>query len=251
MNKLQIIVTSYQRPKYLKATIESLRRDPGMPVEVFVVDGGSDTETLQWISEHADAFSFYADNPGADFLKNAGIREFVTEPLFMVTSDDLEYPSGYAKSAVDQYRLLNNGSNGQPRYTFVACSMNHIASQVERGKISGRAPNQPRTWVRRHGVEILECKSSQVSGALLDFPTWERVGGFPEYGKSGQGDHALSKRLRYRGIRMCYLRAPELQHLGASKARDYPEYAAMFAADAEKWTERAKADVRHHNPALR
>ncbi len=219
-------MTSYCRLKYLKQTVESLRQDD---VELIIVDGGSDRETREYIMEVADAHLFFRDNPGADFLKNAGAFGLTSGKEFMITSDDLLFPRGYAAWSLEQYRRLNR--NGL-EWTFVACNMDYIDN------------NPPRPFLSVNGVDILQVATCQVSGAIIDRETFVKMGGFPQYGRSGQGDWAFSKRLRALGLKMGYLRRPCLKHLGAHKRRDYPEYSKMFDEDEREWQEAAKRDAK-------
>lgn len=221
-----VIVTSYQRPKYLWQTVASLRQDD---VKLCIVDGGSDPETRARIRGMADCHALLEGNPGADVLKNTGIEQFAgKETEVMVTSDDLLFPQGYSALALKQYQRLNRFGL---KWTFCACSMDYIEKWP------------PRPWLIHDGVEMLEVSTCQVSGALIDVATWRKIGGFPVYGRSGQGDWAISKRLRELKLRMCYFRNPCLKHLGATKWTDYPEYAREFERDEREFQGAAKKDA--------
>jgi hypothetical protein len=223
---MNIIVTSYQRPKYLKQTLESLRGD--RLHRLYVVDGGSDSETKGCIAHMADGYVFMEGNPGADVLKNVGLSKWGQgQSEVMVTSDDLVFPDGAVTWALTQYKKLRALDQ---RFVFIACNMDYI----------DKAP--PRPFRSYKGVDILEVATCQVSGAIIDLNAWRKVGGFPVYGRSGQGDWAISKRLRDMRYRMCYLRRPCLKHLGSAKWRDYPDYSADFAADERLFQAAAKAD---------
>lgn len=226
MYKLQVIVTSYQRLNYLKQCIESLRKDF---VEIFVADGGSDSETRKYIVSMADGWIFFDGNPGADFLKTEGIKTFVSNPEFMITSDDLVYPSGYSNLLLEQYRLLNKDGLG---WSFCACNKWEIENN----------PHYLRQFIKVNGVEILPVATCQVAGAIIDYDLCESVGFFPNYGRSGQGDWAFSKRLRDVGIKMGYFKRPICKHIGHTKAIDYPEYSAVFARDENKYFHHARED---------
>ncbi len=225
MQPPQIIVTSYCRLKYLKRTVESLRLDD---VAVYIVDGGSDEETRDFIRKNADAWLFLNDNPGADTLKTEGIKKFVTNREFIITSDDLVYPPGYSTLLMEQYRRLNKDSL---RWNFCACNLAYIEKMT-------------RTWQVVNGVELREEKILQVAGAVVDRDLCRVVGYFPtQYGRSGQGDRAFSKRLHNLGVRMCYFRRPMIHHIGDSKAVDFPEYTKAFNEDEARWIKLANEDA--------
>lgn len=219
---MQVIVTSYCRLKYLKQTVESLRQDP---IQLYIVDGGSDPETREYIREVSDGHLFFDGNPGADHLKTAGIKQFVTDPEFIISSDDLKYPAGYSELILRQYRAINTGHD---KWTFVACNMPHI-------QVPG--------WSKVNGVALYEVGTSQVAGAILSLEACKKVGYFPVYGRSGQGDWAISRRLRIAGYRLAYWQQPVIEHIGWTKFTDYPEYSAQFKEDEERWIKAAQQDI--------
>lgn len=220
MSKPIVIVTSYARPQYLEPCLESLRQDD---VHLIVVDGGDSAQSLQIAHRHADRVVSLAGNPGADVLKNEGIA-LVDQPHFIITSDDLTFPPGYSIALVEQFYRVGS------RYVFCACATEEI---VRDHSAKFHAVN---------GVDWLNVGSSMVSGAIMDTAAVRRVGGFPVYGKSGQGDHAISKRLRACGYHVGYFRTPTCRHIGAAKFTDYPEYSQAFATDENQWYARAMAD---------
>lgn len=222
---MQVIVTSYGRLAYMKRTVESLRQDP---VQIYIVDGGSDTETVEWIKANADGWLLFDNNPGADFLKTEGIKEFATDPEFLLTSEDLLFPKGYSARIMSNYRKVN-ARYPKIDYTFCACQMPHQ-------KIGAGA------WKNIHGVECAPCVTSQVSGAIIDRKIIEKIGYFPNYGKTGTGDRAVNVRLQKLGIRRCYWKDPSLLHIGAAKATDYPDLDRLYKEVKPKYIPHAVAD---------
>lgn len=85
-----------------------------------------------------------------------------------------------------------------------------------------------------NGVKCLPAAVSQVAGAIIDTEIAHRVGYFPNYGKTGQGDFAFNRRLEAIGIQRCYWRNPTIIHIGADKPVDYPELHAMYVADKKE-----------------
>lgn len=221
MSKLQVLVISCQRPDYLWKTLASLRQDD---VELFVLDGGSGQDVQNRIKSIADSHVFFGENLGADRHKNIGIRAFITQPEFLISADDIIYPAGYSTLLLNQYRALNH--NGM-QWPFMACNFSYIE---KRG---------PHPWQMVNGIEVLETGGVQSSCAVVSHAIWEAVGGFPEYGKSGQGDHAIGLRIRKLGYKVGYLRNPVIEHLGDNKERDYPEYARAFQEDEDYWYPKA------------
>lgn len=223
MPKLQCIVTSYQRPKYLLPCLESMRA--GGDVELYVVDGGSDQETLAEIERLADGWLFLDGNPGGDVLRNLGVKRFVTEPRCVVTDDDFLFPSNWAARIVEQYDTLNRN---RLEWAMVACSTVEIAASHQFADVSG--------------VKILEVLRPQTSGTILDVGVLRRAGMFPEYGKGGAGGYVIGERIRKLGFRGGYLEEPALIHTGGNKESDYPEYSRAFSDEEKIWYPRCLRD---------
>jgi len=228
---MEVVVTSFRRLEYLKQCLESLIQ-PG--VEIYVADGGSDEETLEYIKATAKGWILFKDNPGADFLKTAGIKEFVTQPQFVVSSDDLVFPIGFAETLQTNFNLINKG---KLKYPFCAC---HLPS------LEIRVPTWPVEWgwKKVNGVEVLVVSTTQVAGSIMDLEATKQVGYFPNYGKSGQGDRAISKRFRDAGYFNCYFKTPSIIHIGRNKAIDFEEYTEAFNMDDKKYQASAMVDDR-------
>lgn len=220
---MQVIVTSYRRLKYLVRTVESLRQDP---VEIYVVDGGSDEETVAWIRANADGWLLFRGNPGADYLKTEGIKRFATQREFILTSDDLLFPGGYSARIMDNYLRLN-ARYPRIEWTFCACSM----------------PHQPITaWQTINGIECFPTAISQVAGAIIDARIARKVGYFPNYGRTGQGDFAFNARLERIGIRRCCWKDPSIEHIGSEKPRDYPDLHEFYLRDKREHMPHGRRD---------
>lgn len=237
MSKLQCIVTSYKRLRYLRPCLESMKLDD---VELYVVDGSLDTDIGAFLSQ-AHAAGLIAgyirqpDNPGADVLKNLGINNFVTNPEFVISSDDLIYPKGWANLLMENYRKINSRAD---RYTMCACSTEALIVDYSK-KPEDAEGNVYRTI---NGVRFMEVGYSMVSGAVMDTEAVKRVGGFPVYGKTGCGDVAISRRLRKIGYKVGYFMEPVCDHIGRAKPIDYPEYSATFKVDEDEWFWKAAKD---------
>jgi glycosyltransferase involved in cell wall biosynthesis len=203
---MQVLVQSYQRLKYLKQTVESLRHDD---VEICIVDGGSDAETVEYIGKVANKCLLYTDNPGADYLKNEGIKQLITDDHFILSADDIVYPKGYADMMRHRFNLLNKV---QLQWVFCSCNMANVEAQ-------------PIQWKSVNGVELHEVSGPQSASAVVSKVALMQVGLFPvQFGKYGAGDWALGKALLRNKYKCCYLREPMVEHLGNNNAVDYPEF---------------------------
>ena len=224
-NKLQIVLTSYIRPKYLIPTVESLRQDD---IELYITDGGSDEETIKFIKENSDGYLLFQGNPGADTLKSEGIKKFITNKEFLLTSDDLVYPKGYSELILENYEKINKDGL---KWDYCACSFDHYLKRFNE------------KYQNINGVEIMPVATCQVAGAIINLKLCKSVGYFPTYGRSGMGDWSYSKRMRELGIKMGYWKNVIIDHIGASKKADYPEYTKEMVQDASKYKEIAKKDL--------
>jgi glycosyltransferase involved in cell wall biosynthesis len=220
---MQVLVTSYRRLAYLKQTVKSLRQDD---VELYIIDGGSDKETVEWIKQNADGWLLFQNNPGADFLKTEGIQRFATEREFILTSDDLLFPAGYSRRIMENYLAVNT-RYPKIHWTFCACQMEHQGISE---------------WEVVNGIECRPAKTSQVAGAIIDTDICRRVGYFPNYGRGGHGDFAFNLRLERLGIRRCFWKDPRLVHIGGRKAIDYPRLHQSYIADKRAHMSHGRAD---------
>ena len=221
--KPQIILTSYIRPKYLIPTVESLRQDD---VELYIIDGGSDEETIKFIKQNSDGHLLFKGNPGADYLKTEGIKKFITNRRFIITSDDLIYTKGYSKQLMDSHAQLNQDGLF---WDFVAC-----------GKERHHSLPYCKKYIDVNGITVMPVRFGQVSGAVITTELCKLVGYFPIIGQSGQGDLAYSNLMRNRGIKYGYFKDIIIDSIGRDKYKDYPEYSKAFKVDEAKYVQSAK-----------
>lgn len=241
MKPLQCIVTSYKRPRYLAPCLESMRADGD--IELYVVDGANGEGTLDIIREHADGYRLLEGNPGADVLKNEGIKHFVTGPVFVCTSDDFLYPRGWAQQVQEAYARLNEK---QLKFVMMASPTEEVIARHTQPEGVGDGVGVH--YLRDQcGLDIMTTSISMVAGTIMSTVATAIVGGFPVYGKTGQGDIAISRCFRKHGWEVGYLRHPVIKHLGRFKGTDYPEYTADWNADDAIWQRAA----REHNPRQR
>jgi glycosyltransferase involved in cell wall biosynthesis len=242
---LQCVVTSYKRKKYLEPTLKSMKVSG---VELYVVDGGSDDETVEIIRRYADGYVLMEDNPGADVLKNEGIRRFVTNEEFCITSDDFLYPEGWVDDLLGQWHKLKavvGKSRNRIGFAMLACPTELVIERHTQEKGNGRGMGFHYTDFE--GIWAMPTSVAMVAGTMMSTALTRAAGGFPVYGKTGQGDIAISRIFRKMGFDVGYLRSPVLVHLGQDKETDYPEYTANFDADDDIFQARARA----HDPTVR
>jgi GT2 family glycosyltransferase len=65
MTDVSVVIGTYNRLRYLKATLESVRDElAGTPHETIVVDGGSSDGTIRWLTAQKDVVSIVQHNRG-------------------------------------------------------------------------------------------------------------------------------------------------------------------------------------------
>ncbi|OGU12906.1 MAG: hypothetical protein A2075_15625 [Geobacteraceae bacterium GWC2_58_44] len=113
---LSVVLGSYNRLRYLKLTIESIRRELEQcpfPQEVIVVDGGSDDGTLNWLLKQKDILTIVQHNRGEwrgerierrswGYFMNLGFRCAQGKYICMLSDDCLVVP-GAVRNGVELF----------------------------------------------------------------------------------------------------------------------------------------------------
>jgi GT2 family glycosyltransferase len=101
---VSIVIGSYNRLEYLKATIDSTRKDlEGMRHEIIVVDGGSNDGTIEWLVGQKDIITILQHNRGEwngkkierqswGYFMNLGFRAASGKYICMLSDDCLVVP---------------------------------------------------------------------------------------------------------------------------------------------------------------
>ncbi|HVP22599.1 MAG TPA: glycosyltransferase family 2 protein [Conexivisphaerales archaeon] len=86
---VSVVITAYNRARFLRGSIDSALAQSYRPLEVIVVDDGSTDETPQICREYGDRIRyFWKPNGGAASAKNFGIRRMRGGWLTILDSDD-------------------------------------------------------------------------------------------------------------------------------------------------------------------
>lgn len=96
MRLLSVVVTSYNKVNYIERCIESVLRQSYRPIEILVVDNGSQDGTRDIISKYAEKYNyiipiFMTENKGVSNARNTGIGTASGSYLCCLDGDDIYY----------------------------------------------------------------------------------------------------------------------------------------------------------------
>jgi len=131
MNKVSIIIPTYNRAHCISSTINSALNQTYPNIEIIVVDDGSNDGTAEAVSDFGSKISyFYKQNGGVSSARNFGITKSSGELIAFLDSDDIWLPEKLEK----QVTYLNNNLD----FGMVLCDCFYVDSKGIRTGISNR-----------------------------------------------------------------------------------------------------------------
>lgn len=146
MEKISVIVTCYNKEKYISSTIDSVLKQTYTNIELIIIDDGSSDNSVEIISKYQDPrIRFFKQlNKGENAARNAGIKCATGSFIAFLDGDDiwistkLQEQMNYIKSnnllmcfcdydTIDELGSLNN--------TFKKITFNNFNYNVLREKI--------------------------------------------------------------------------------------------------------------------
>ena len=120
---ISIVLGTYNRLKFLKLTIESIRKEPlTIPYEIIVVDGGSSDGTVEWLTQQKDIITIVQHNRGEwqgkkivqrpwGYFMNLAFKCAQGKYVCMLSDDSILVPGAIVHGYEQCERLRAEGSN--------------------------------------------------------------------------------------------------------------------------------------------
>lgn len=122
---LSVVLGSFNRLKFLKYTIQSIRnelKDAKFPYEIIVIDGGSDDGSLEWILKQKDIITIVQHNRGTwkgqpierrswGYFMNLGFKSAQGKFICMLSDDCLIIPGAIKNGYSFIEKELSKGVN--------------------------------------------------------------------------------------------------------------------------------------------
>lgn len=173
---VSIVVTSYNRPFYLRTCLESLEKNADMPFEVIIHDDGSEPEQREEIykicAERASVGVFnYGLNSGLNISTNRAVALAHSRYILFLNDDCI----------LDRPCLGDICNTLSKQYIGYLCPTNEVT-------ITDTLPDLPRIRV---GDTSFFLTGRLANGCSIAFrrEVWDEVGGFCEEGNSNNADN--------------------------------------------------------------
>jgi hypothetical protein len=177
--QITVAVPSFNQGRFLDAALESIFSQ-NVPVEVFVLDGGSEDCTLEVIRKWEHRLAWWRSEPdtGQAAAVNEGIRRGTAPYVCWLNSDDLFLPNGLStllkciKSSKEQsavygraWNITEDGRKKGP-YRTASFSSRHLANRC--------FISQPATIIRRDAWETVGGLDETLLMAF-DYDLWWKL----------------------------------------------------------------------------
>ena len=122
-----VLITCYQREKYVKASVESVFNQTYRPIECIVIDDGSTDDSLKILKELELKFNedksfdykiVSTQNRGANAARNTGFELSKGEYIQYLDSDDILHPNKLELQALGLNKYKECDSAWNPQYFF-------------------------------------------------------------------------------------------------------------------------------------
>jgi glycosyltransferase involved in cell wall biosynthesis len=177
---ISVVICVYNGERFLAEAIDSAFAQEYRPIEVIVVDDGSDDRSAEIARSYSDVRVLSQENTGPAAARNAGIDASTGAFLAFLDSDDVMLPSKLREQA--------GHLSAHPEVGYVLC----------RQKLVPDAGTDLPAWARRDPI-FGDPGGVQPTSGLVRRTALERAGGFDPSLRTGEVMEWLS-RLREAGI---------------------------------------------------
>lgn len=134
-NKISVVMPSYNQGRFIAEAIDSVLEQEGVDVELIVMDGGSDDETIDVLKSYGDALVFTSGpDDGQSWAINEGMRRTTGDIVCWLNSDDRFLP--------DALRIVDETFGADPDLEFLAGGGLNIAEDGSPIGDVGARPSQ-------------------------------------------------------------------------------------------------------------
>ena len=179
---LSVVICVYNGERFLADAIDSALAQDYRPVEVIVVDDGSDDRSAEIAKSYPDVKVVSQENTGLGAARNAGIAAATGAFLAFLDADDVMLPTKLSEQA--------GYLSAHPEVGYVLC----------RQRLVPNPGSDLPAWARRDPI-FGDPGGVQPTSGLVRRTALERAGGFDPSVRIGDGMAWLS-RLREAGIRI-------------------------------------------------
>ena len=121
LERVSVVLGTLNRLPYLQATIESIRRSTcSLPLEIIVVDGGSNDGSLGWLAEQKDVITIIQHNisfidgrkvrkKSWGYFMNLGFKIAQGALICMISDDSVLHPDAIENGAATYRRAVGAG----------------------------------------------------------------------------------------------------------------------------------------------
>lgn len=154
--KISIVIPSYNQGQYLEETLESIIDQKYPNPELFVVDGGSNDNSVDIIRKYQDHISWWVSekDKGQSNAINIGLNKATGEIVTWINSDDLLLPGALSKVAnhfamlPEETGLIHGGTILFDRKTEIETRFTYQVPSRE-GYLAGMVFSQPSAFFKK------------------------------------------------------------------------------------------------------
>lgn len=219
MPEVAVIIPTYNRPKAVKETLDSLEEMEAMiEYDVLVVDDSDNEQTKKVVQGHSASPKYIRpeESKNLPHARNVGIEEAETGIIAFV-DDDVRFYDGWIDAIVSTFKDSGDiGAVGGPALEFENGEpKNHIMEENKNQNIvaeEGFITEKSTRWVPLEPVE-----TDTLRGANMAFrkSSLEKVGGFDDgyIGNCFREDTDVCVRIKDAGYKIIYHPRAQLEHL--------------------------------------